>query len=137
MLMVSSYGRDHVGACRAKVAAQLAGYRTLPAAKPPDIGAFERRCFNHMILALDRGFVHRGRTREGKDGNPLNEVRMLYDAIMENQGRMSATKTIRYKPETSILKLKPGDEIRLNPDEFARRSAAFFNEVEKKISVTV
>jgi hypothetical protein len=66
---------------------------------------------------------------EGNDGNPLNEVRMLCDAIMENEGRMSA---IRYKPETSILKFKAGDEIRLNADDFARLSAAFFDEIEKK-----
>jgi hypothetical protein len=85
-----------------------------------------------MILALDHYFVHRGRTMEGKDGNPLNEVRMLCDAIMENKGRMSANKTIRYKPDTAILKFKVGDEIRLDADDFARLSAAFLDEIEKK-----
>ena len=64
------------------------------AAKPSEIDAFERQLFNHMILALDHYFVHRSRTMEGKDGNPLNEVRMLCHAIMENEGRMSADKTI-------------------------------------------
>ena len=132
MLMVSSYAKDYVDACRAKVAAQLASYRQVLAAKPSQIDAFERQFFDHMILALDHYFVHRGRGMEGKDGNPLNEVRMLCEAIMENQGRMSASKTIRYKPETSILKFKAGDEIRLNADDFARLSAAFFDEIEKK-----
>ena len=132
MLMVSSYTKDYVDACRAKVAAQLASYRKMLAAKPSQIDAFERQFFDHMILALDHYFVHRGRGMEGKDGNPLNEVRMLGEAIMENQGRMSASKTIRYKPETSILKFKAGDEIRLNADDFARLSAAFFDEIEKK-----
>jgi hypothetical protein len=61
-----------------------------------------------------------------------NEVRMLCDGIMENEGRMSARKAIRYKPETSILKFKAGDEIRLDADDFARLSAAFFDEIEKK-----
>jgi hypothetical protein len=93
---------------------------------------FERQFFNHMILALDHYFIHRGRTMEGKDGNPLDEVRMLCDAIMANDGRMSARKTIRYEPETSILRFKTGDEIRLNADKFARLSAAFFDEIEKK-----
>jgi hypothetical protein len=93
---------------------------------------FERQFFNHMILALDHYFIHRGRTMEGKDGNPLDEVRMLCDAIMANDGRMSASKTIRYEPETSILRFKTGDEIRLNADKFARLSAAFFDEIEKK-----
>lgn len=94
MLMVSSYAKYYVEACRANVAGQLASYRTLLAAKPSGIDAFERQFFNHMILALDRYFVHRGRTMEGKDGNPLNEVRMLCDAIIENRGRMCANKTI-------------------------------------------
>ena len=132
MLMVSSYANDYVDACRAKMAAQLASYRKVLDAKPLEIQAFERQFFNHMVLALDRYFVHRGRTMEGKDGNPLSEVRMLCDAIMEHEGWMRANKTIRYKPETSILKLKAGDEIRLNADDFTRLSAAFFDEIEKK-----
>jgi hypothetical protein len=85
-----------------------------------------------MILTLDHYFVHRSRTMEDKDGNPLNEVRMLCDAIMENNGRMNTNKAIRYNPETSILKLKAGDEIRLNADDFARLSASFFDEIERK-----
>jgi len=132
MLMVGSYTKDHVDACRAKVAAQLASYREVLAAKPLEIQAFERQFFDHTILALDHYFAHRGRTMQGKDGNPLNEVRMLCDAIMENKDRMSANRTIRYKPESSILKFKAGDEIRLNGDDFARLSAAFFDEIEKK-----
>jgi hypothetical protein len=105
-----------VAACRANVAAKLASYRNGPATKPPDIGAFERQFFNRMIPALNCCFVHRGRAMEGKDGNPGSEVLMPCDAIMEDRGRMSASKRIRYEPETSILKLEPGDEIRLNPD---------------------
>jgi hypothetical protein len=132
MLMVSSYPKGYVEACRAQVAAQLASYRKVLGAMPLEIDEFERQFFNHMILALDRYFVHRSRTIEGKDGNPLNEVRMLCDAIMENGGRMSANKTIRYQPETSILKFEIGDEIRLNADDFARLSAAFLDEIEKK-----
>ncbi|MCI0465439.1 MAG: hypothetical protein L0Y57_00270 [Beijerinckiaceae bacterium] len=134
MLCVSSYTKDYVDACRAKVGEQLASYRKVVAAKPSEIDAFEHQFFSHMILALDHYFLHRSRNMEGKDGNPLNEVRILCNGIMENNGRMSADKTIRYKPEVSILKLKEGDEIRLNADEFARLSEAFFNEVKKKYS---
>jgi hypothetical protein len=86
MLMVSSYAKDYVDACRAKVTAQLASYRKVLAGKPAGRETFEHQFFNHMILALDHYFVHRGRAM---DGNPLNEVRMLCDAIMENEGRMS------------------------------------------------
>ncbi len=132
MLGVSSYTKDYVGACRTQVAAQLASYRKMLAAKPSGIDAFERQFFNHMILALDHYFMHRLRNREGKDGNPLNEVRMLCNAIMENKSRMRADKTIRYKREMSILRVKIGDEVRLNADDFAQLSAAFFDEIEKK-----
>jgi hypothetical protein len=131
MLTVSSYAQDYVDACRAKVAAQLASHWKVLAAKPSQIDALERQVFNHMILALDHYFVHRDRTME-KDGNPLNEVRLLCDGIMEKRARTSASKTIRYKPETSILKFKAGDEIRLDADDFARLSAAFFDEIQKK-----
>ena len=96
------------------------------------LAAFAPGYFNTMLLALDHHFMHRMRGAEGKDGNPLNEVRLLCDAIMENEGRMSASKTIHYKPETSILKFRAGDEIRLNADDFARLSAAFFDEIETR-----
>jgi hypothetical protein len=132
MLSVSSYSKDYVDACRARVAAQLASYRKVLASKPLEIDAFERQFFNHMILALDHYFLHRSRNMEGKHGNPLNEVRMLSNAIMENESRLSADKTIRYKPETSILKFEVSDEIRLNTDDFGRLSAAFFDEIEKR-----
>lgn len=107
MLMVSSYAKDYVDTCRANVAAQLASYRKVLAAKPAEIEAFERQFFNHMILALDHYLGHGGRGMEGKDGNPLNEVRMLCDGIMENEGRLSANKGSRYKPESSVLSSRP------------------------------
>ena len=46
--------------------------------------AFEARFLSHLVLALDDYFLHRGRTIEGKDGNPLNEVRLLCDSIKDN-----------------------------------------------------
>ncbi len=132
MLSVSRYAKDYVDACRAAVAAQLTSYRKLGPAKPAGIEPFERQFFNHMILALDHYFMHRGRTMEGKDGNSLNEVRMLCNAIMENDGRMGADKTIRYKPDMSIPKFRAGDEIRLNADDFDRLFAAFLDEIATK-----
>jgi hypothetical protein len=131
MLSVSSYAKDHVDA-RRKSGGAACRPRKVSAAKPPGFDTFERQVLNHMILALDHHFLHRSRNMEGKDGNPLNEVRMLCNAIMESDGRMSADKTIRYKPEMSIPKFKPGDEIRLNADGLTRLSAPFFDEIRKK-----
>lgn len=42
----------------------------------------------------------------GKDGNPLNEVRILCNSIMNNNGIMSKDKTIRLNPEKSVLIFK-------------------------------
>jgi hypothetical protein len=131
MLMVSSYSKNYVAACRAKMTAQLDGYRRLQAAQPQALEAFERIFLHHMILALDRCFVHRGRGMEGKNGDALNEVRLLCDGILENGGRLGASKTMLYKPENTIVKLKMGEEISLDAAGFARLATAFFDAIEE------
>jgi hypothetical protein len=55
---------------------------------------------------------------EGKDGNPANEVRVLCNAIMNNDSTMSADKTIKLDPAKSISKYKVGDKIKLNKEAF-------------------
>src|SRR5467141_894755 len=99
---------------------QLAAYKRLVTAAREKTGAgksafnsaddsFEPLFFNNLVLVLDAFFVHRARGMEGKDGNPLNEVRMICNSIL--RGLMSADKTIKYNPAKSILKLQVGDEI--------------------------
>jgi hypothetical protein len=39
-----------------------------------------------MVLGLDHYFLHRVRKLEGKDGNPLNEVRVICDSLTDNDG---------------------------------------------------
>ena len=96
------------------------------------IAAFESHFFTNLVLALDSHFVHRGRAIEGKDGNPLNEARMLCNSIMSNGGTMCADKTIKYDPEQSVLKYRIGDRIGLNAADFTRRYQAFLTEIERK-----
>ena len=118
MLCVNKYPQDYLDRCRSRVKQQLGVYRDLMAAttgrdktKNPKIGAavesFEPVFFNNMVLVLDSYFVHRSRTMEGKDGNPLNEVRVLCNSILENKSVLRANKTIKLKPDASVLKLKP------------------------------
>ena len=50
---------------------------------------FEQRFFNDQVLILDNMFVHRLTGIEGKDGNPLNEVRVLCNSIFAQPGQVA------------------------------------------------
>ena len=138
MLGRSSYDQDYIDTCRAKVAAQLSAYEALATAArngaqlDAQIDAFEPLFFNNMVLVLDALFVHRLRTKEGKDGNPLNEVRALSESLTENDGVLAVAKSIKHKRESSILHLEVGDQIALGASDFQRLAEAYFAEIEAK-----
>ena len=137
---MKKYSKDYIAACRARVDADLRTYRKQVGNAPSK--EFEARFFNDLVLLLDYMFVHRLTGIEGKDGNPLNEVRVLCNSIVLNQGRLqvdrlpgwpnSASTGMELPPEKSVLKLKVGEEVRLNESDFVRLSKAFFAELEKK-----
>jgi len=137
---MKKYPKDYIAACRARVDADLRAYRDgVGKAATKD---FEARFFNDQVLLLDYMFVHRLTGIEGKDGNPLNEVRVLCNSILLNRGRLqvdklpgwpnSAGSGIKLPPEKSVLKLDVGDEVRLTEADFARLSKAYFAELEKR-----
>jgi hypothetical protein len=137
VLSVNEYDESYIDACRSKMNEQLAAYEALVATAGDQsfhaaVEAFEPAFFNHLVLVLDNYFVHRSRTLEGKDGNPLNEVRLLCNSILRNDNVLCADKTIRFKPEASVLKLQVGEEIRLDQADFRLIFGAFFAEIEKK-----
>ena len=111
---------DHSGVSQPAVSKHLA------------IEAFATNFFNHMVLVLDNYFCHRSRTLEMKDGNPLNETRMLRDSIISNNNKMCADRTIKYDPAKSVLKHEIGDTIKLNEESFTSLFKAFFAEIENK-----
>src|SRR5437868_6214000 len=132
MLGVSSYKKDYVEDCRAKVEVQLAAWRKLAAgADKAAVAAFAPGYFATMVLAVDHYFLHRLRKQEGKDGNPLNELRMLCNGIQENGGVLSADSTIKYDPARSVSGVAIGARIVLDETTFARLAGAFFDEIEK------
>ena len=122
------------------VESDLRPYQHLPAAAKTK--EFEAVFFNRAALLLNYLFEHRLRVTEGKDGNPLNELRVLCNSIVLNQGKfqvdklpwwpMSANAGIKLPAEKSVLKLKVGDEVKFSEGDFVRLSAAFFAEFEKK-----
>jgi hypothetical protein len=141
MLGRKNYTRKEFDHSKAAVEQQLAAYKTLvkavaSAAHDHTVKAaiedFETLFFNNMTLALDRYFVHRLRVVTGKDGNPLNEVEMLSESLMNNNGILRDSTVIKFIPEQSVVKLRIGEPIKLTADQFERLSAAFFAELERK-----
>ena len=141
MLGRKTYTPDELGQAKAAVSGAIAAYRTLigsvrTKAPCPEVAAaidaFEPAFLNNMTLVLDRYFVHRLRVVSGKDGNSLNEVELLTDSLMSNDGVLRGNNVIKYDAGTSVLKLSTGDRIRLTAPEFERLASAFFIDIESK-----
>lgn len=143
MLGRKNYTQEEIDQGKAALDHQLAAYKKLVRAVAGTsadqkvksaLESFEALFFNNMTLVLDRYYVHRlpGADYEGKDGNPLNEVRIVCDSLMNNKGILRSDKQIKLTPERSVLKLNIGDPIRLTEAEFGRLSAAFFAELERR-----
>jgi hypothetical protein len=140
MLGMTNYSKDYIDQCRARVDADLKAYAKQAGKNPSK--EFENRFFNNQVLLLDHMFVHRLMAIEGKDGNPLNEVRVLCNSLLFNRGKLqveklpdwpnSAGSSLKLPPEKSVLKLKAGETIALTHAGFVRLAEAFFEEIEKK-----
>jgi hypothetical protein len=129
------YTREEYDHAHAAVDTQLAEYRQVAAMVPgaSDVAlAFETGLFDNMVLVLDRYFVHRLRVVTGRDCNPLNEVELLADSLMNNGGVLRANNVVKWVPAKTVLGLAVGDPIRLTADDFERLAAAFFAELEAK-----
>ncbi len=143
MLGRKNYTQEEIDQGRAALNQQVAAYRKLVKAVAGTttdkkinsaVESFETLYFNNLTLVLDRYFVHRlaGANHEGKDGNPLNEVRIICDSLMNNNGVLRGDKQIKLTPERSVVGLHVGDPIRLTEADFERLSAAFFAELERR-----
>ncbi len=136
-----SYSQAYVDSVRARVEAQVERYRRAADGarqpgepKPPAGSAFallEPVFFNNLLLALDSCFAHRARTVEGRDGNPLNEVRLLCRSLQDDE-RLRTYPWLRVHPEQSVLGHRPGDPIALSEAQFLALAGAYFDELEKR-----
>lgn len=137
---MKKYSREYIDACRARVDGDLRAYRKQVGGASAK--EFESRFFNAQVLLLDHMFVHRLTGVEGKDGNPLNEVRVLCNSLLYNKGKVqmeklpdwpnSAGASLKLPPDKSVLGLENGDDIRLSEADFTRLAKAFFAEIEKR-----
>ena len=143
MLGTNAYPAAYVQAARDDFAAQIKAYRDLVGAACKASGmsltridaalaTFEPAFFNNLLLALEMRFVHRLRGVEGKDGNPLNEVRMLAASLLDNGGVLVDSQTIKYDAGKAVLGIDIGDRIALNADDFEALCSAFLAQIEKR-----
>jgi hypothetical protein len=141
MLGRKSYTPEELGHAKTAVATQLSAYHKLieavdsPTSSPEAavaVGAFEPLFFNHMTMVLDRYFVHRLRVVAGKDGNPLNEVELLTDSLINNNGVLRGNNVVSFVPGESVLKLNIGDRIQVTAAQFELLASAFFATIESK-----
>ena len=141
MLGRKDYTQEEYDQARAAVAQQIAGFKKLASLvgkagsdkkASSTFDEFEAVYFNNMAIVLDRYFVHRIRMVTGKDGNPINELELIVDSLMSSAGTFRDNNVIKYVPESSVLKLKVGDPIKLSLDDFERLTDAFFDELKRR-----
>jgi uncharacterized protein (UPF0548 family) len=124
MLLRTGYDRDYVAACRESVGAAVAEMRRVGAGSA---------AWNQLVPALDRWFAIRNPKVEGRDGNPLNEVRAVAESVTEHGSVMAIPRGIKLDPESSVLGFAEGEEISLDGDAFERLFDAFLAEMEEKL----
>lgn len=132
MLGRKNYTHTEIDTARTAIERQLAAYDQIVAgAMGTARNEFDAVFFNQLLLALDRPFVHRIRPVTGKDGNPLNEVEMLCDSLMNHGGGLQASKVIKLVPATSVTGIEFGASIQLDRERFGR-ATAFLDELQTR-----
>jgi len=142
MLGRKSYSADELTNGRALIGALLASHTeyTGAVAQSRNSAVEEHRAefdplfFTTLVLALDRLYVHRVRAVAGREGTPVNEVELIVDGLLNNNGVFATNRVVRYSADRSVLGLRPGDTIRLSRDDFERLAAAFFADLASKFS---
>ncbi|MEO5806996.1 hypothetical protein [Devosia sp.] len=137
MLGVSTYAPAFIASCQQQLDEELAKFNALIAAAKGTkaeaaLAAFTPDYLKSMVQALDHMFMHRLRGKEGKDGNPCNEVRMLAVSILEHGGMMTADKTIKYVASKSVTGIAVGEAIVLTAESFGKLADAYFAEIAAK-----
>ncbi|HEY2053875.1 MAG TPA: hypothetical protein VGH14_08080 [Solirubrobacterales bacterium] len=123
MLLRTGYDRHYVADCRESVGAAVEELRRVGAGSA---------AWNQLVVALDRWFGIRNPKVEGRDGNPINEVRVIAESVTEHGAVLTIPKGIRLSPEAAVLGFEPGEEISLDGDAFERLFDAFLAEVEER-----
>jgi len=119
MLGRKTFTADEIDRARTAVRAQVAALRRHD---DPVLA-------NALLLALDRRFVHRIRAASGKDTNPVTELELVVESLLDHDGMLTPNKVIKYQPERSVLGLAPGERIAPDADAVERLAEAFLAEL--------
>lgn len=140
MLGRKDYTKEELDHATQAVTQEIAAYRKVAKAVEATgdkkaaaaLAAFEPILFNNMVLTLDRYFVHRLRMVTGKDTNPLNELELLTDSLMNNDGVLRGNNVIKYVPEDAVLNLEDGAKIKLSAADFEQFAKGVLAEIDAK-----
>jgi hypothetical protein len=132
MLGRKTYTQEELDAATRTIERQLSTWRALAAAVGASgdedaraaLEAFAPGYFNDLVVALDRPFVHRVRTVAGKGTNPLNELELLADSLMTNDGVLRTGTVVRYEQDAAVVGLADGERIALDEDAYDRLAHA-------------
>jgi len=125
MLSMKAYPDRYVAACEARFERHV---DTISELGPEGVAVLAP----DAVLLLEHLFVHRMRGNEGKDGNPLNEVRLLAESILGNDGVLEVTGGIKLRPEASVSGLAAGEPIVLDEARLRALGTAYFAEIRTR-----
>ncbi len=136
--------QDYVDACRSRSETQVAMFREVAQAARDHgdadvellegaLESLEYEYVNNMVIVLE-GYVGQwSRALVGR-GGAVDEVRAIVRSLMENGGTYVADPETSLDPTRTVLRLAPGDPIRLTLYQYGRLSDAFFRAIESHLS---
>ncbi len=122
----TTYTSDEVESCRDNCDALLAAW----GANDIEDSTLESLVFGQAVVVLHTWFGHRRRELEGGDGNPMNEVRVIADSIVDNDAVLRVEGPITWVPERTVLRLDVGDDVQITANGFERLTAAYLAAIE-------
>lgn len=125
------YPRAYVDACETRVEEEIEAFRALTAGSPPEaVERFEPVCFGNLVVILNAMFIHRVGAPADPVADVLEEVRLLADSLLGNDGVMSVPDGSGYDPASSVLGIADGERIAIRAGGFDRLSSAYFAAIE-------
>jgi len=131
MPAVKIYPRPYINKCRAIIADQLAAFRELKAhAKSGEMWHFEPVFFDDLVIILDAMFANRAQSMEGTKDNPMNEVRLLAESLLLNDGILGVSTIIKQDASKSVLGVRTGEVVKVREADFERLAEAYFSAID-------